>query len=246
MHLRLCVRQSYHSSPKHFRPSHPPSFPSFHSARNSINDGVSSQTNKFAQPSSTGLSMGRWRLPYVLTRSKHAPQRNMPIAILQTCHAAYPEAIPTLYTDNIFSLSSMIPSAPLDLIYFHDYIVPPTHFENIRHLRMRWIHHVQAGSWSLPNHAPYDFATWARFWDIVSAMKLTSLGVYITVTLGNEDRAKNCSDEADWLREMMNVSGVTYVDVKIEGMAPPANHDRYFEKIIVERWVEGSSRKMLQ
>ena len=61
-------------------------------------------------------------------------------------------------------------------------------------------------------HAPYDFNTWARFWEVVAGMELVSLGTQIEV-LGHCE--EDVSHEAPWLRELMQVRGVRKMDVRI-------------------------------
>lgn len=133
---------------------------------------------------------------------------SFPISLLRTCHAAYSEALPVLYGSNVFSFSS-----PLPLVYlYHRFLLPRSHFALIRHLRLHWMYMVNPGGMCGRIHAPYDFNTWARFWEVVAGMELVSLGTQIEV-LGHVE--EDLSHEAPWFREIMQVSGVRKVDVRI-------------------------------
>ncbi len=60
-------------------------------------------------------------------------------------------------------------------------------------------------------HAPYDFETWARFWGLVKGMKLASLGTEIDYW----EYEGEVTEEARWVREMMQVRGVRKLEVRI-------------------------------
>lgn len=132
---------------------------------------------------------------------------SLSLSLLRTCHAVYSEALLVLYGSNVFSFSS-----PLPLVYlYHRFLLPRSHFALIRHLRLHWMYIANPGGMCGCIHAPYDFNTWARFWEVVAGMELVSLGTQIEV-LGGEEDVKH---EATWLRELMQVRGVRKVDVRI-------------------------------
>ncbi|KAK0514006.1 hypothetical protein JMJ35_003728 [Cladonia borealis] len=120
---------------------------------------------------------------------------SLSLSLLRTCHAVYSEALPALYGSNVFSFSS-----PLPLVYlYHRFLLPRSHFTLIRHLRLHWMYFVSPGTCGRI-YAPYDFNTWARFWEVVAGMELVSLGTQIEVWGHGEEDFKH---EATWLRELM-------------------------------------------
>ena len=124
---------------------------------------------------------------------------SLPISLFQTCHAAYAEASSELYESKIFEIAS-----PLALIYLYDlYLIPRSRFALIRHLRFVWCFSPD----DVP-YPPFDSGTWSQFWELVAQMSLTSLQVEI---LAHQD----VSEEDDWVKEMMRVTGVKNVKVNI-------------------------------
>ena len=116
---------------------------------------------------------------------------SLSLSLLRTCHAVYSEALPALYGSNVFSFSS-----PLPLVYlYHRFLLPRSHFALIRHLRLHWMYIVNPGGVCGRIYAPYDFNTWASFWEVVAGMELVSLGTQIEVWGHGEEDFKH---EATW------------------------------------------------
>ena len=126
------------------------------------------------------------------------------LALLQTCHAIYKEAIPVLYSHNIFSMSS-----PLVLLDLHDFVLRPQRFLAIRHLNLHWIYHNYDPEDDVS--PPYDPETWAKYWDLVVRMKLDSLSLWISCFNGRDPITMNAS----WVQPLLKVKGIKRVGVKL-------------------------------
>ena len=171
---------------------------------------------------------------------RHAPERNLPVNLLRTCHALHAEAVHIVYSENVFSFSSEV-SAPLDFLYFHDLIVPPNHFAHIHHLRFNWRHFVCPQLRSKPDLPPWDLITWTQFWDIVAQMHLTSLAVDLEVSRGSDYHFRTDFDErAVWFTPMMKVTNVLFVDVRLTRMGSWEVKERcpQLERVLAERWTQ--------
>ena len=147
-----------------------------------------------------------------------------------TCHAVYVEAIPVLYGSNTFSMAS-----PLVLIYLKDCVLRPWHFAQIRHLRLNpWIRFDNPAHFGGRVPTPHDAQTWARFWGVVAAMDLRTLGVWIEFW-GKEEE---CSVEAGWVRPMLEVRGVNGIGLSIERRISLYERQRLrgLEAEIEKRW----------
>ena len=132
---------------------------------------------------------------------------SLPIALLQTCHAIYAEATPVLYNSNTFSMSS-----PLILLYLKDYVLPPQHFNEIRHLQLvPWVYFDTPEHHLKRVHEPYDKETWPRFWDSVAEMDLMSLGLFVEYWGKGDD--VDCSLTAKWIQPLTTVQGLRGVGI---------------------------------
>ena len=147
-----------------------------------------------------------------------------------TCHAVYVEAMPVLYGSNTFSMAS-----PLVLIYLKDYVLRPSRFAEIRHLRLNpWVRFDNPAHYGGRVPAPHDAETWARFWGVVAGMKLRTLGAWIEFWGAEEE----CSVEAGWVRPMLEVGGVDSIGLSIERRISLYERQRLrgLETEIEKRW----------
>lgn len=151
------------------------------------------------------------------------------LALLQTCHAIYKEAISVLYSHNIFSMSS-----PLVLLDLHDFVLRPQRFLAIRHLNLHWIYHNHDPEDDVP--PPYDPETWAKYWALVVRMKLDSLSLWISCFHGQDPISMNVS----WVQPLLKVKGVKRVGVKLRQlewhMGPMETRLEDMERAIEAQW----------
>lgn len=168
-----------------------------------------------------------------LTRIPHRPQfSTVDLSLLQTCHAIYAEAIPSLYNSNTFSMAS-----PLVLLYIKDYILLPQRFEEIRHLQLiPWVYFENPEHFTGRIHAPYDEKTWSNFWTVVAGMGLRSLGLWVEYW----GKAEECCIDADWIKPLLKVKGVNEVGIQLQFRAGPWDTRRLrgLEKDIEKSWEE--------
>ncbi|KAL6718120.1 hypothetical protein ACLMJK_004207 [Lecanora helva] len=130
------------------------------------------------------------------------------LSLLQTCHAIYAEVTPILYNSNTFSMSS-----PLVLLYLKDHVLLPQRFADIRHLQLvPWVFFDNPELHLKKIYEPYDKQTWPRFWELVSRMNLTSLGLWLELWGKDED----CSLSAEWVQPMLKVKGIKNVGIHLQ------------------------------
>ena len=150
------------------------------------------------------------------------------VRVLRTCHAVYAECMPALWSSNTVAMSS-----PLVLLYLHDYILPASHFNQIRHLQFQWTYIANPEVMNGRYIADYDGETWQRFWKLVAEMGLQSLGANIGY-LGPPNREGEI--DADWTKPMLEVTGVRNVSFILEGLTRPS--DGFQRKEQLEREIE--------
>ena len=154
----------------------------------------------------------------------------LPLAFLQTCHQIYSEVTPLIYTNNVFSMHSVLP-----LIYFHDYTLLPQRFSAIRHLDLQW--HYQdfpAGS-GHPRYPPYDDETWRRFWSVVAEMNLSSLSLWLVIEFSNREH----NLDTDPVRPLLKVKGVKQAGIRLMrqvGTGPRTRRLYDLETEVMKQW----------
>lgn len=159
------------------------------------------------------------------------------LRVLRTCHAVYAECMPILWRSNTIAMSS-----PLTLIYLHDYMLPPSHFDQIRHLQLSWTYYEDPGIVSSHYVPDHDRETWLRFWDLVASMELQSLRVNLGYIGPPTNKEGNISTE--WTIPMLKVKGVRNVSCIVEGFTRPSDGfqgEKQLAKEIEGAWASGVS-----
>ena len=157
------------------------------------------------------------------------------LCVLRTCHAAYAECTPILWSSNTIAMSST-----LTLIYLHDYILPPSHFEQIRHLQLSYNYYEHPEvmhSRYVPDH---DEETWLRYWDIGASMELHSLRVNLGYIGPPTNKEGDFSTE--WTKPMFKVKGVRNASCAVEGYTRPSDGfqgEEQLEREIERAWTSG-------
>lgn len=154
------------------------------------------------------------------------------LRILRTCHTVYAECMPALWSSNTIAMSS-----PLVLLYLHDYILPPSHFNQIRHLEFHWTFIENPEVMNARYIPDYDWETWQRCWGLLAQMDLQSLGANIGY-LG----PPNGEGEIDtqWMTPMLQVRRAKKVHFVLEGLTRPSDgfqRKQQLEREMEERWI---------
>lgn len=157
------------------------------------------------------------------------------LRVLRTCHAAYAECTPILWSSNTIAMSS-----PLTLIYLHDYILPPSHFDQIRHLQLSWTYYEHPEVMSSHHIPDHDEEIWLRYWDLVASMELHSLSVNLGYIGPPTNKEGDISTE--WTKPMFKVKGVRNVSCAVEGYTRPSDGyqgEEQLAKEIERAWTSG-------
>lgn len=157
------------------------------------------------------------------------------LRVLRTCHAAYIESMPAVWSSNIIAVFS-----PFVLLNLHDYILLPSHFSQIRHLQFEWTYVENPEFLNGRYTADHDGKTWQQFWDLVAHMGLQSLKVNVGY-IGPPDSEGDIN--TDWMKPMLQVKGVRNVSLVLEGLTRPSDgfqRKEQFEKEIIQTWASGA------
>ena len=132
------------------------------------------------------------------------------LPLLLTCRAIYREAIDVLYGSNVFSLNDIN-----ILVFWNDMpLVRRPRMAAIRHLKISWSYYEDPVSFLGLRYAPYDWATWKRFWTIIAENMpaLKSLHARIEY-VGRWEKPKM---EQPWIQPMMTLKGLESSNVTVE------------------------------
>ena len=150
------------------------------------------------------------------------------LPLLLTCRTVYGEAIDILYSSNTFLITDLNA-----LVYLNDLpLIRRQRMEAIRHLKVEWIHYTDPAPLIGLRYAPYDWATWERFWTIIKEMRLRSLDVKLAY-FGAGGETTPLTEEK-WMQPMLEVRRVKSAAITLLRKEDP-NDEPY-------RWDEAERR----
>ena len=154
------------------------------------------------------------------------------LPLLRTCRSVYRDAIHLLYTSNTFfisDLSILVHWADLPLLH-------PQRVAAIRHLSVRWSYYSDPEHFCGSAAAPYDWATWYRFWEIVATCMpgLKKLDLWMEYI----GRREEVEVENEWVKIMLGVRRIQEITVEIVlRMSPSAGEScEEVERVVKEAW----------
>ena len=133
------------------------------------------------------------------------------VAILQTCRQVYAEAVPLLYSTNIFMVHNL-----WDLIDFSQAILPES-LALVTQLEVKWLYYDNFEISSFRRRPamkpfPLDDQTWIEFWDVISSCMpgLRHLKASLDVRIYSDH-----SSVKQWIDPFLKVHGLTSCQLEL-------------------------------